>query len=92
MAIVVQTGFSHYDLSGDPKIAIEGRKAHRFVAMNCEDMARKIFRFAGVPEVEIDDVLAMHAQQLNRFKQSSGEGEKTNEQPVQDAPVTPVQA
>lgn len=41
-SVVSQIGFQHFNLSTDTRLPMEARKAHRFVAVNCEAAARKV--------------------------------------------------
>lgn len=67
VAIVSQVGFQHFQLSQDTRLTLEARKAHRFVAINCEDTSRRILRLTGAPETEIDQALQEHAKNLHRL-------------------------
>lgn len=54
-SVVSQVGFQHFHLSQDTRLPMEARKAHSFVAINCEEIAKKVLRLSGQPE---DDILA----------------------------------
>lgn len=68
-SIVSQIGFQHYGLSQDTRIAMEARKAHRFVALNCEEAARKILMLSGGTAEDIDAEIKRIADQIVAFEE-----------------------
>lgn len=66
-SLASQVGFQHFKLSQDTRVALEARKAHRFVAMNCEEIAKKILRLTGADEPAIDGMLLQIAEQIRKF-------------------------
>jgi hypothetical protein len=56
-ALVCSMGTSHFEASNDTKLSMEARKAHKFVAMNCETLARKTLALSGKPGKETEPML-----------------------------------
>jgi superfamily I DNA and RNA helicase len=76
VSMVSQVGFSHFNLSKDTRIALEARKAHRFVAINCEEISKKILRLTGASATEIEDQLRQIARQIQEFNEANPKPEK----------------
>lgn len=68
-AVISQHGFNHFEASKDTRIASEARKAHRFVAINCEDLARKTLRLSGKSYEECEKMLCEVARAAIDFKE-----------------------
>ena len=68
-SVVSQVGFSHFELGKDSRLNLESRKAHTFVAMNCEDMCRKILRLRGAEEPDVENQLMQIAAQVKAFRE-----------------------
>lgn len=81
-SIVGQVGFQHYGLSKDTRIAMEARKAHRFVAINCEEISKKLLKLVGMPEAQIETTLREIARQISQFYEM--EKQKAGAQPVSE--------
>lgn len=52
---------------------MEARKAHRFVAINCEEIAKKVLRLTGDPEEQIEARLRSITQQVVAYSQAQKE-------------------
>lgn len=68
-AVISQHGFNHFEASKDTRLPIEARKGHRFVAINCEDLARKTLRLSGKPYEDCEKMLHEIATQALNFKE-----------------------
>lgn len=68
-AVISQHGFSHFELSKDTKLTMEARKSHRFVAMNCEDLARNTLRLSGQDYDACEKMLHAIALEALKFKE-----------------------
>lgn len=67
VALVSSMGLKHYQLSKDTRLPMEARKAHRFVALNCEELSRKFLRMSGLAEREVEEVLREITRQTVEF-------------------------
>lgn len=68
--IAAQIGFQHMNLSRDTRLELQARKAHRFVAVNCEDVTRRILGLTGAEPSEIEDMLRGIAAQVHGFMEA----------------------
>jgi hypothetical protein len=62
---------------------MDARKAHRFVAMNAEDMARRILMLSGAPEEEVEASLKQIGAQIQAYR--ADEAKRAALQPVSEA-------
>lgn len=72
--IAAQMGFQHFRLSQDTRISLEARKAHRFVAVNCEELTKKILRLTGAPEPAVEEMKNGIAAQVMAFMEKNERG------------------
>jgi hypothetical protein len=64
-------GTSHFEASKDTKLTLEARKAHKFVAMNCETLARKTLALSGLLEEQTDPMLKTIMGQVRLMRSQS---------------------
>lgn len=69
ISVVTQTGYQHFMLSNDTRLKMDARRAHRFVALNCEEISKNIMRLAGASAAEIEEALKDHAAECHAFNQ-----------------------
>jgi hypothetical protein len=67
-SVVSQMGFQHFDLCQDTRLGVEARKAHRFVAMNCETAARRILSLSGADEKTVTEQIEKIAQGIQAYR------------------------
>lgn len=66
-AVCSAVGFQHFGLSKDTRLPLEARKAHRFVALNCETICRKILHLASLPADQVEAILHEISRQTIEF-------------------------
>lgn len=67
VAIISSTGLRHFQLSKDTRLTTEARKAHKFVAMNCETISRNVMAMSGLPDETVEALLRDIFKQTQDF-------------------------
>lgn len=69
-AVAVSVGFQHFELSKDTRLDLQARRAHKFVSMNCETIARKMLSMSGLPPEQIEEMLEAIMAQTAQFRKA----------------------
>jgi hypothetical protein len=80
--VVVRVGFQHFSLSQDTRLSLEARQGHRFVSVNCEEMAKMILRLTGAKETDVLEMLHQVGAQVREYNNQMIK--KAGEQPVSE--------